>query len=351
MDLAEIAYNITNVVLKIRNGQIITLSSEIHNGYELDNPLIELPFLEEIALCIRKKKAFPVLDIASENLRKRSFMEVNSENFPMPNHYYEKWVSMSDIFIDFSWRSNPYFVQDIPNRYIQQFKRTVNDLWLQIQKQNKKIVMMGFPTEALAKFYNINYSLLKDSYFDALNCNYQELKKSILILEGSLAKSEEWNLLTEDRNLNFRFQDSKANCYYGDFNNSPYLILPTGKIEKLIDTSTLDGIFYAETLYFENIALNDVQVIFEKGTVHGVDFLNRQSANHTIQNLLLNRIEDAFLCIGMNPNLKNPVKYSLFDECIKKNTILKLVINNKIISLSNLNASVSQKDKDILSEV
>jgi len=350
MDLAEISYNIVNVVLKIRQGQIITLSSEIHNGYDLDNPLIEIPFLEEIALSIRKKKGFPVLDIASENLRKRSFIEINTDNFQLPIQYYEKWVSMSDIFIDFGWRSNPYFVQDIPNRYIQQFKKTVNDLWTQIQKQNKKIVLMGFPTEALAKFYNINYSTLKDNYFEALNCNYQNLKKSILILEGNLTKSDEWNIITEDRSLKFSFHENRAIGYYGDFNNS-HLILPTGKLERKVNLESLNGIFYAETLYFENIVLNDVQVIFEKGQIHGVDFLNRQSANNTIQNLLLNHIDDCFLSIGMNPNLNNPIKYLLFDECIKKNTMLKLSINNKIISLGNIHANISQKDKDILSEV
>lgn len=351
MDLAEIAYNLIHVVLKIKQGHVVNLSAEIHNGYELDNPLIEIPFLEEIALAIRKKRAFPVLDIASENLRKRSFAEINNDDLHLPQQYYEKWVSMSDIFVDFGWKSNPYFIQDIPPRFIKQYTKTMNDLWEQIQKQNKKIVLMGFPTEALAKYYSINYSLLKDCYFEALNCNYQLLKKSVYLMDAQLNKSAEWNIVSEDRNLKVKFTEQDAYCFFGDFLNQCYIVLPTGKIEKQIEVSSLDGILYADTMYFENKVYSDIQIIFDQGKIHSVDFLNRLSGDHFIHNLLLNHIESAYLCIGMNPNLKQVIKYTLFDECVYKNTSIKLLINNKVITLANVKAKIFQHDKDILSEV
>ncbi|HOD55384.1 MAG TPA: hypothetical protein PKJ08_12725 [Candidatus Cloacimonadota bacterium] len=351
MDLAALAYNIIHNVIKIKQKQIINLSAEIHNGYDLDNPLIEIPLLEEMALEIRKAGGFAVLDIASENLRKRVFTEMNSNNLKLPAHYYEKWVSLADVFIDFGWLSNPYFTHDIPSYYLSNYNKSAKELWDQIQIQMKKVVLMGFPTEALAKFYNLNYSVLREKYFAAINIEYYFLKKHIVLVDEKLKKSNEWNLITEDRNLAFTFLQQNSMIYNGDFLNRCYIILPTGKIEKQIVHLTLDGIFYAESVYLDNQYYTDIQIIFEKGKVISVDFLNRQNNSNFLHSLLFNPIQEAYLCLGMNSALQEPIRYSLFDECVLKNCTIKLVINNKLISLANSKAKLYEHDQDILSEV
>ncbi len=351
MDLAAIAFNLTHNVIKIKEKHVVNLSAEIHNGYELDHPLIEIPLLEEMALSIRKLKAFPVLDIASENLRKRVFSELNNEQLFMPQHYYEKWVSLADIFIDFSWKSNPYFVHDLPGFCLSRYTSTANELWEQIQRQRKKVILMGFPTEALAKYYNLNYSILRENYMSALNLDYHELRSRIILTDNKLKVANEWNLITEDRNLTINFVQQDSAIYNGEFYNRCYMVLPTGKIEKQLIHLTLDGIFYAESVYLENQYFSDVQIIFEKGRIISVDFMNKQSNSNFLHSLLLNSIQEAVLCIGMNPNLNEPIHYSLFDECVQRNLTIKLLINNKVISLSNAQTKLYQNDKDILSEV
>ncbi len=352
MDFAEVAFKIVNVILKVKPGQVVTLSAEIHNGFEMDNPLNAIPFLEEIAMSLRKKKAFPILDIASENLRKRSFSEIPDEILDMPINYYQKWVSMSDYFIDLSWRANPYFYKDIPDRYYNRLKKAMEVLWEQIRVQQKQIVLIGYPTVAMAKFYKVEYQLLQDAFFNSINCDYHELKKNLFIIDGDLSNSDEWEVITDERHCKFVFDDLKSELYYGDFNPEGFLILPTGKWERKVKLESLNGLFYSNYLYFDNVVYKEVQLLIENGKVMSVDFLNKRPDNYMIQNLLLKEIQSCVLSIGMNQNLTDTIYYGLFDECIKHNLSLKMSVDNKVIMLTNNRAKLlDHKDNDILREV
>ncbi|HOE91156.1 MAG TPA: hypothetical protein PLV22_04210 [Candidatus Cloacimonadota bacterium] len=350
MDIAAIVFNITHNVIKIKQNHIVNLSAEIHNGYNLDDPLIELPMLEEFAIAVRKASAFPILDIASENLRKRVFSEFNNETIALPSHYYEKWVSLADIFIDFSWKSNPYFIQDIPDYYLNRYNHSADDMWHQIKKQGKKVVLMGLPTKALAKYYQLDYSILQNLYLRALGINYHDLKKQTFIIDNMLKDNVVWSLMTDDRSLQITFNIEDSLIYNGEFFNRCYIVLPTGKIEKRINHKLLDGILFAKQIYYENQCIKDVQIIFEKGKIIAVDFLSRNGDNF-LMSLLSNNIQEAHLVIGMNPNLKSPIGYSLYDECVLKNCNIRLLINNKIINLANPQAKLYKQDINILSEV
>ena len=73
MDYSEIAVKIVNYILCLQQGQSVTISAEIHNVFDHNDPLVEIPFMEEIALVVRKNKGLPILDVSTENLHKRFF--------------------------------------------------------------------------------------------------------------------------------------------------------------------------------------------------------------------------------------------------------------------------------------
>ena len=80
----ELSYNIINNLLRIQKDDVVSISGEIRNGANADYALIELPLIEEIAVAIRKKKAFPVLELTTENLKKRFFVEMPDDVFSVP---------------------------------------------------------------------------------------------------------------------------------------------------------------------------------------------------------------------------------------------------------------------------
>jgi len=56
---SELAFNIINNLLKIQKHDVISISGEIHNANNANEPLIELPLIEELAVAIRKTKSIP----------------------------------------------------------------------------------------------------------------------------------------------------------------------------------------------------------------------------------------------------------------------------------------------------
>ncbi len=55
---SELAFNIINNLLKIQKNEVISISGEIHNSHSTNEPLIEIPIIEELAVAIRKKKGY-----------------------------------------------------------------------------------------------------------------------------------------------------------------------------------------------------------------------------------------------------------------------------------------------------
>ena len=102
MDLAEIAFKIVHNVARLSENEVVSLSGEINNVDNDENALCQIPLIEEIALSIKKNKAFPILEISTSNLKKRSLNELPENLFSLPTEFYEKWMRAIDIYIDFN---------------------------------------------------------------------------------------------------------------------------------------------------------------------------------------------------------------------------------------------------------
>ena len=57
-NISQIAFKIINNVLDIQEKQVVSVSGEIHNSQDKVFSLNEVAILEELAIAIRKKKAF-----------------------------------------------------------------------------------------------------------------------------------------------------------------------------------------------------------------------------------------------------------------------------------------------------
>ncbi|MBT3756858.1 MAG: aminopeptidase, partial [Candidatus Cloacimonetes bacterium] len=173
---SELAFNIINNLLKIQKHDVISISGEIHNANNANEPLIELPLIEELAVAIRKRKAFPVLEMSTEKLKKRFFAEMPDEVFSVPPNYYKNWINAIDKFIEISWESYSSDFHDKSDRQLKQFKDSTNSILQHLFQQKKKIIFLNFPTQELAEYIGTEYKKLVSTYIDGVNCNYNLLK-------------------------------------------------------------------------------------------------------------------------------------------------------------------------------
>jgi hypothetical protein len=316
-----------------------------------DQPLAEIPFLEELALVVRKNKGLPILDISTENLHKRFFEEISEDPPNISMELVNKWLDSADMFIDLGWRSNPTFYKSIPDRSFRRLDIYDKDYRKLFEEKNKKLILLGYPTIDLAKYLSIEHTPLYNAYFSALNVNYYDMKKTAAIIDSIIKKQLALKVETMENSIVFELVSS-GKSYYGDMQSDHIITLPTGFWTQPLDMNTLNGTFFTQQIYHENHVWKNVHLSFENGKITLVDTDTDQSAVNFLKTLLFDNIETVSINIGINHAIKEKCFYYLYDMIKYKH--VSLVFQTKkgtIIALSE-NAVISTRDsKNILLEV
>ena len=351
MNYSEIAYKIVNHIIRLAPFQSVTISAEIHNVYDFNEPLSEIPFLEELALVVRKHKGLPILDISTENIHKRFFEEIAEENQAISTELLNKWLSMSDIFIDLSWRSNPIFYKSIPERVFKRINLLPKDFLKVFEEKNKKLVLLGFPTIGLANYLDIDHEALQKGYFASLNIDYFELKKKCYIFEGKMKIANSWSVITEKRSLNVELI-GESKVFYGDFQNGAIISFPTGYWQQSINIESINGIFYCDNIFYEQYIWRNIQLIFENGKIVDVETDIPQKNLNLLKSVLFFDADSITLNIGLNETRTEKTLYSLFD--IVRNKNLSLIIasqKGQVFALSESAGLYESSEINVLKEV
>ena len=351
MEYSEIAYKIVNYILNLKAGQSVTISAEIHNVFDNNEPLAQIPFLEELALVVRKVKGLPILDISTENLHKRFFEEISDDLTNTSTELLYKWLDSADMFIDLGWRSNPLFYKSIPERSYNRLNLFNKDFKKLFELKNKKLLLLGYPTIGLAKYLDIDQLLLKKIYFTALNVNYYDVKKRCTVLDTYLKKSNKWTIVKEEHALMIELIGNSA-TYYGDMQNDTIITLPTGYCTQAVNTLNISGTIYCDQIYLENHVWRNVRLVFGSGRLIRVDAGTQEKSVNLLQTTLFDEMEHITLQIGLNHAIKERSLYHLFDSVKYKNISLNIETKKGQVLVLTENASVClEKGKNILDEV
>ncbi len=343
---SELAFNIINNLLKIQKNDVISISGEIHNGNNANDPLIELPLIEELAVAIRKRKAFPVLEMSTEKLKKRFFAEMPEEVFSVPPNYYKNWINAIDKFIEISWESYSSDFQETSEKQIEQFKDSTNSIMQHLFQQKKKIIFLNFPTHQLANFIGTDYEKLVNTYVQGVNCNYNLLKINGEEYREQYFSFSNYRITSNEETLALKINRDKPVLFSGDINEHQIIVLPTGIIEFPLVRESMNGIYFAEKIYYKDRNYNNIKIKFENGTIRYVAFKEDKKGNFHLQNELINNDKDCFLTLGFNQDIKEYTNYFSYDRCIEGNISMKFFDkNSKPIFLSNINSKIDKENR------
>jgi leucyl aminopeptidase (aminopeptidase T) len=298
---------------------VISISGEIHNANNANEPLIELPLIEELAVAIRKRKAFPVLEMSTEKLKKRFFAEMPDEVFSVPPNYYKNWINAIDKFIEISWESYSSDFHDKSDRQLKQFKDSTNSILQHLFQQKKKIIFLNFPTQELAEYIGTEYKKLVSTYIDGVNCNYNLLKINGEEYREQYFSFSNYRITTNSETLAIKINRDKPVLFSGDISEHQVLVLPTGIIEFPINRESMNGIYFAEKIYYKDRNYNNIKIKFENGSIRYVAF---------------------------KEDIKEYTNYFSYDRCIDGNISMKFFDkNSKPIFLSNINSKIDKETK------
>jgi hypothetical protein len=349
--LSELAYKIVNIVMGVEKGQVVSISGEIHNeGADLISrsaeALTEIPLIEELAIMIRKKQAFPVIEISTDNLRKRFVSEMPDDIYDLPLEYYTKWVDSIDMFIDIGWRSNPGFYQSIADWKFNKIKASTSEILQSVLRRNKRMFFLGYPTRAVAEYFEADPEILKAAYFEGLNCDYNKMIAKTDDLLREFASVENGVILTGENRLLFSVDHERLAALPKWYEHN-LVVLPGGSIEIPLKQAGLTGIFLAQRVYHENTRFQQVEIHIGEGEVYAVQFENDRRGNNKLRHAAINHNTDFRLCVGLNDSLRQPTGYYLFDQGVLGAISLKMFdSNDREIVFSNLEAKMQTGEQD-----
>ena len=269
---SELAFNLVNNLLRIQTDDVISISGEIHNVGPGNDPLIEIPLIEEISVAIRKRKAFPVLELSTENLKKRFFAEMPEDIFSMPPNYYMSWIDSIDTFIEVGWESLSSDFKETSERQLKSFKDSTKSIMDHLFDLKKKMVFLNFPTHELAGYIGMEFEGVKNIYLNAVNCNYNLLKIYGGELHDKFFSTNKYRVISQEENLNLKINKDEIEIYDGDAGKHQIVVIPTGVVEMPIERASLDGVFFADKIYYKNSTYDNVKIKFENGVVRYVAF-------------------------------------------------------------------------------
>ncbi|MCF7858637.1 MAG: hypothetical protein K9N07_04855 [Candidatus Cloacimonetes bacterium] len=343
-NFSELAFNIINNLLQIKQNDVISISGEIHNDSNANEPLAEIPLIEELAVAIRKRKAFPVLEMSTEKLKKRFFAEMPDEVFSVPPNYYKNWINAIDMFIEISWESYSSDFHNRSDRQMKQFKNSTNSIMMHLFQQKKKIIFLNFPTHELAEYIDIDHQKLLTTYMNGVNCNYNLLKINGEEYRDRFFAFSNYRITTHNNSLALKIDKAKPELFTGDTTEHPIIVLPTGIIEFPIVRESMNGIYFAEKIYYKKRNYNNVKIKFENGSIRYVAFKEDKKGNFHLQNELINSNKECFLTLGFNKDIKEYTNYFSYDRCIDGNISMKFLDkDSKPIFLSNLNSKIDKE--------
>ena len=318
--LPVIAYKIVGQVLGVQKGQVVSIQGEIHNAPEEGAyafALAQVPLIEELALAVRKKGAFPVIEMSTENLRRRFLREMPEDIYDMPLDWYTRWAEGIDHHIDVGWRTSPHLFEGISDQVYERIESSTRAVRQAIMRHAKRMVFLGCPSQSLARYYDLDADALRASYNAALNCDYHRLRQSGEALGADMPAAGAFALFSASHpgakesvlELELTGQDENS-TRLGD---GRFVVLPAGLVSFFIKPGSLHGRLAMRHVYYGRRVWQGLTCRFEHGRCVEVDGPEGLDLTH-LRNGLLNHREEIRLGVGINEKIKSACGYSLYDE-------------------------------------
>ena len=351
MKISEIYKVLIEDLLDVSAEQIVVLSGLISEDGSKE--ITDTKIIEEFAVLIRQKGAFPVLDLATKSLKLRMLNETEAENYFIPKTYFSEWVKLINIIIDVSFPESRNLFTD--NFFSTEKTAMVNESLQAIYKNmliaDKIVLLPNFPKTAIAEYYNIDLKVLENFYLGTFEPVVNKMNVQGTKIINHVFPNEDYFLQKSSSENILKIQISEQQSYFvGNKINNYYTVLPFGYVALSILKSSINGVFEAEKVYYKNEYRDSVIISFSFGNIQSIQCSGNDSFGEIIRNGLVNSKESVDLFIGVNNGVEACCNYHYYDRCINNNfSIVFYDEANNIIEISSKSVQLSNSNqKNIL---
>jgi aminopeptidase len=208
-DLEKVAAELVNNCAGISEGDIVMVSGGVK----------DMELLENIAVNVRKKGAFPLLTVNSDRLTRKMFTEVPEKYDSQAPKLGMHMVKFITAQIEVSAGETSDLLSDIPPERFKTRSDANRELRDYVEKNPIKMVALGngmYPTKANADEFGISLEQLTEIFWSGVNVDYEKLSATGKKLESQLAKGNELEITNKNgTSLKVKVQGSQTFCSDG----------------------------------------------------------------------------------------------------------------------------------------
>ncbi len=313
-DYREVARILVERQLRIQAGECVRLSGGIHT----------LPFLEEIAVKVRQKGAFPMLSMTWESLGRRLVNEIPDLYLERTAKHSVPMEELTDCRISLPPLPDPRASARLDPKKLRCLSRAGEPVHDASVRKGYRRIGIGFPTREEAEIYDLPFEEYHHRFWSAVEADLSRIAGLCEKLRARLAGAEEVTVTgPEGARLTFSIKGRRINMDDGvisekDLESGDVTAnLPFGEVYLAPVEETVDGVAVFPRVFHQGKRIERLRLVFRKG--HLVD--SSAASNHDLfLEVLDTHVGDkeriGELGIGTNHNVHVPLGNVLLDEKI-----------------------------------
>ncbi len=301
-----LAQKLVNQCANIQEGEFVMVSGGVR----------DMELLEDIAINVGKKGAYPILTVGSDRLTRRWITEVPEKYDSRTPEIDLKLFGFITAVISVDYGETIGLLSDIPaERFVARGKafEPVMDL---MTKQNLKGVNLGnglYPTEASAKQFGLTPKELSDLFWKGVNVDYAKLEATGKSVQAILVGGKEVQLTNPNgTDLKMRIENRTVLVSDGVLSAddlkkgfaASQVYLPAGEAFLSPVPGTAEGTVVVDRQFYQDKEILGLTMTFKAGKLtamtakSGLDELKKMyDAAES------GKEEFAFIDLGLNPNV------------------------------------------------
>ena len=311
---------LVNYSTKVKKGEYVVINSELGS----------IPLMMEVYKLVVKNGAFPISHVSVPGMGYNYYKfasEFQLKKFPELSMEETK---KANVFINIFGSNNTRELTSIDPKKIAMRQKILEPL--KYERLKKRWILYEFPTDALAQEADMSLEEFEDFVYNATNLDWKKESKKMERVHKIMSKGNEVRIVHDDTDLSFSIKGRKFISADGTHN------MPDGEIFTApVDDSAEGYIQFSFPSIYIGREVDGMRLEFKNGEVVKATAKKNENLLRSLISMDKGSKRLGEFGIGLNPNLKKPIKQILFDE--KMNKTIHLALGSAYEECNGINKS------------
>ncbi|QDP39427.1 aminopeptidase [Radiobacillus deserti] len=297
--LAKLAKVLVNHSITVQEGEKVHIVGTVNSK----------PLIKELINAIYEAKGIPYVELSDAEIHRLQVQSAPEERFILQNKWNVERYKDLDAFIQIVGEENDAEMSEVPASVWQVGQKHLKESHDYLIDQ-KKWVLLNYPTQAAAQKAKMSYDTYFDYLIDVCTVDYKKMEEAQRPLKELMDKTDKVRITAEGTDLTFSIKDIPAVMCAGARN------IPDGEVYTAPVKDSVNGtITYNTPCPYQGFTFHDVSLTFENGKIVKATANNTEKLNEILDTDEGARYIGEF-ALGLNPLITEPMGDILFDEKI-----------------------------------